>query len=288
MAAVRSYAEHRAGCTNAAARRLLDIVERKRTNLCVAADVERMSVLLELAERVGPYACALKTHIDIVEDFAEDSGRRLAAVAAAQDLLLFEDRKFADIGSTARRQYAGGVHRIADWAHIIDAHAVPGPGLIAGLRDVGLPRGAGLLLLAEMSSAGSLATVRRRPRARCHARRAAVHRHACTRRPAQGAYTEATVRMARDYADFVIGFVCGRRLVDDAPSLLHFAPGVSLDSSADALGQRYRTPAEAVAAGADIVIVGRGIYGAPDPAAAAARYRDSAWAAYEARLQGRA
>jgi orotidine-5'-phosphate decarboxylase len=45
--------------------------------------------------------------------------------------------------------------------------------------------------------------------------------------------------------------------------------------------QRYSSPRAAVLErGADLVIVGRGISGALDPAAEAERYRQEAWQAY--------
>ena len=171
-------------------------------------------------------------------------------------------------------QYSSGVHKIASWSHITNAHPVPGPSIITGLASVGKPLGRGLLLLAEMSTQGSLAT---------------------------GAYTAEAVRMARASSEFVIGFIAQHRMEgvgavqgDNVANedFLILTPGVGLDSRGDTMGQQYRTPREVIVdSGCDVIIVGRGIYGKDGGANTEAvrqqaeRYRRECWQAYQERLE---
>lgn len=78
---------------------LLRLIHVKRTNLCVSADVTTTAELLRVAEEVGDYICVLKTHADIIGDFTDRTIRLLTAVARRRKFVVFEDRKFGDIGS---------------------------------------------------------------------------------------------------------------------------------------------------------------------------------------------
>lgn len=245
---------------NPIAQKLIQIIKQKQSNIAVALDLIRASEILDLADKIGPKICLAKTHIDIIEDFTPEFTEKLSVLSKKHNFLIFEDRKFADIGNTVKMQYAQGIYKIIEWSDMVNCHIVPGEGIIEGLREIALFCGndKALILLAQMSSQGNLATQD---------------------------YAKKAVTMAKAYSDFVIGFIGNgsspealrelRSLCGD--DFLIFAPGIKLGSFKDTLRQQYNTPESAVEAGADILIVGRGIYQAESPVEAVEEYRKRGW-----------
>jgi len=215
---------------------------------------------------LGPHIAVLKTHIDIVSDFGPATVEGLIDLAKRHDFLLFEDRKFIDIGNTVQKQYRGGALRIHEWAHIVNATILSGEGIIQALDQTIREGGVadrGILILAEMTSKGSMAV---------------------------GEYTRVSVEIARKYPQSVLGFVSTRELSshshDGTPDedFVVFTTGVNMSSTGDALGQQYQTPSSAVQGGSDFLIAGRGIYAAKDPLSAIKEYQRAGWEAYERRV----
>lgn len=267
MAPKASYAQRAQLVQNAAAQKLLLLMDEKQSNLALANDETDPEKFLTLADSIGPEIAVLKTHIDVIEQFSPTILDQLHSLKKEHQFMIFEDRKFADIGNTVSLQYAKGIYRIVEWADFVNAHVVPGPGIIEGLREVGVryvePRG--LILLAQMSSKGTLAT---------------------------DEYTKKAVEMAEMYPDFVVGFIGNGGDVSELQKLsdmageqcIIFTPGVKLGGGGDTLKQQYTTPADVIGAGSDVIIVGRGIYGADDPVAVAKEYRRVGWEAYQTAL----
>lgn len=189
--------------------KLLQIMQQKKTNLAVSADLRTAQQILHLAKTVADDICVLKLHVDIIEDFSTDFINELKALSKEKQFLLFEDRKFADIGNTVKLQFSKGIYKIADWADIINAHAIAGEGCIKGLQQ-GISKEVGLLLIAEMSTKDHLFTKE---------------------------YIAKVVELAVKNQDFVMGFIAQSEVTDG--NFLNLTPGVKLHSDNDNLSQKY-------------------------------------------------
>lgn len=253
---------------NSVPARLFGIMARKQSNLMLAADVSSVAELLALAESLGPYICVLKMHLDLLdpEPALSTLPQKLKTLAQRHHFLLFEDRKYADIGGVTRRQWVGGPFHVADWVDLVTVHAVAGPGTLDAIASYEQSHCA-IMVITDLSSRGSLT---------------------------DRTYREATASMLQTCHLKYPGKVCGvitqhRQGNDD--TLLYATPGVRLAPSSSSpnlnerLGQQYKTPKVAIQQrGADAIIVGSGILKAKDRIVAAKQYQRKGWQAYLASL----
>ena len=204
---------------------LTEIIQTKKTKICLAADVNTMEELFNLIHLVGNHICILKIHNDIIIDFHKNyeyNKNRLNQLKKSYNFKIWEDRKFADIGSIMNQQ----IHiHISEWADIISVHPIPGMKSLNEIKDIDI------ILIGEMSSEDNLMDIR---------------------------YQEEVKKIA-ETLDSVIGIVCQHKMSD---TLLNIVPGISLDKISDNQGQTYNTPN--VKDFADIYVIGRGIYESDD------------------------
>ena len=85
----------------------MSIACEKESLVVLAADLPTVEEIVQIIEDVGDHVCALKTHVDMVEDFNLEDWGAVVDAARSKGMLLFEDRKFADIGRVAKTQMGG-------------------------------------------------------------------------------------------------------------------------------------------------------------------------------------
>lgn len=226
------------------AKKLIEIALAKQSNLIASADVITSSELIHLAKEVGDSIVALKLHTDIIKDFSMELVQKLKSIAKEKNFLLFEDRKFADIGNTQELQFKEGIYKIADWADMVTAHPIGGEESLKVFDHVGV------VTIVEMSSKGTLT---------------------------DDFYINQALNVSQK-SNNVIGVVAQRQVPDE---VLLFTPGVSLVSKGDSKGQQYNTPERVFKLyHTDFMIVGRGIYLSHNPKESALEYQKSGWNAY--------
>ena len=209
------------------------------------------------AARAAALAAALAPHCGVLKVGLElfCAAGPAAVAAVARHAPVFLDVKLHDIPNTV----AGAIRSLLPLRPaMVTLHAAGGPAMLAAARAEAEKAGAGrpMLLAVTVLTSIDAATL------------------AAT--GVADAPSGQVLRLARmAVAAGADGLVCSpqeaamlRQALGPGPALV--VPGVRPAGSATGDQARIATPQEAVAAGADWIVVGRPITGAPDPAAAAA------------------
>ena len=83
---------------NPLARRWMETVVDKQSMVVLAADRYTMAGLTELLEDVSPHVAALKTHVDLVEDWTAESWAEFCEKAKDADMLIYFFKNFSCSG----------------------------------------------------------------------------------------------------------------------------------------------------------------------------------------------
>lgn len=226
--------------TNTKAIELNNLMEKKKSNLCIASDCTTSDDLISLIHKVGSSICLLKTHSDMIIDWSTDTEIMINKLKAQYDFMWMEDRKFGDIASTCLKQ----LKKFKILPDLVTVHSIAGKDSIEQLS-----KHVGVVVINEMSTEGNLCTLQ---------------------------YQKNTYDMCIDLD--IVGFVgqIGKR----NPKFIHFTPGVNNSLKGDGIGQQYQDVETKIAFGTDVIIVGRGIYESVDPTKSAEEYQKLGWDMY--------
>ena len=225
-----------------------------KSRLAVALDLPDRASLLAMARRVGPEAGFLKLGLEAF--VAEGPSLVREVVGAGADVFL--DLKLHDIPNTVGRAAAAAA---ATGAAIVNCHASGGSDMMRAFGDQAR---------AAAAKAGA-----RAPRLIAVTVLTSLDAAAVARIGFEGSPREAAVRLAALAQESGLdGVVCSPEEIGAIRAacgrdFLLVVPGVRPKGAEAGDQKRVATPEDAIRAGADVLVVGRPITGAPDPAAAA-------------------
>ena len=225
-----------------------------RARLAVALDLPDHAALLAMARRVAPEAGILKLGL---EAFVAE-GPSLVRTLVESGAGVFLDLKLHDIPNTVSRAAAAAVRT---GASIVNCHAAGGTEMMKafgeGVRSAAAKAGLDAPKLIAVTILTSLDA-------------AAVRAVGL-----EGSPREAALRLAILAKESGLdGVVCSPEEIETIRAacggdFLLVVPGVRPRGEAAGDQRRVATPSDAIRAGADLLVVGRPITGASDPAAAA-------------------
>ena len=220
---------------------IMNSILHRKGPLCVAADVTTTSELVELVEKIGPEISILKMHVDIITDFNDNTIFEIRRLKAKHNFIVWEDRKFADIGAVVKEQIHGGIYKISSWADLISMHVISGPDILKQAGDCHV------IVITSMSSNKTLADEE---------------------------YEKKCISMIEKQHDCkIFGIVTQNNVESFYSKFLKIVPGINISKkTTDNLGQKYSDIENKK--WADVFVVGRDIVRNPDPHSKTIEYKE--------------
>jgi len=220
-----------------------------------AVDTSALPAARRLAAAVGPHVGGLKLGLEF---FCAQGPEGVREIARASGKAVFLDLKLHDIPNTAAAAVAALLPLRPAY---LTLHAAGGLAMLKAARDAAGETSDKLNLPPPALIGVTVLT--------------SLDADDLPRIGVGGTVAAQTMRLAALVADAGLdGLVCSAheaaRLAADFPRLLRIVPGIRPAGDAAADQKRVMTPSEALARGADILVIGRPITRAADPAAAAA------------------
>lgn len=215
----------------------------------VAIDTPDLNAALKLGRSLAGHVGGLKVGLEFVSAQGPEGVKAIVALGAP----VFLDVKFHDIPNTV----AGAARAIANLgASIFNVHASGGAAMLRAAKDAvaGFPNPPKMIAVTVLTS---------------------IDEAEIDRVGQKGPPLDQVLRLAKLTKDSGgDGVVCSPQEIAAVraacgPDFLIVTPGIRPAGAALADQKRVMTPAEAVKAGADILVIGRPITGAADPAKAA-------------------
>jgi orotidine-5'-phosphate decarboxylase len=224
------------------------------SQLIVALDVPSAEQAEWLVDRLYELDVIVKVGLEALYGYPE----RILSYCEARDVRMFVDAKLHDIPRTVAAAIA---QLVRPNVHLINVHALGGLDMMRAAVDSAAERAAQLGINPPHVFAVTLLT--------------SIAPEDLNELGFQGGPGENAIRLAALARDAgCSGVICSAHEVRDlkrffGDDFLTLTPGIRPAGSAHADQKRVTTPAQAVAAGSDYLVVGRPIVEAPDPVAAA-------------------
>ncbi len=220
-----------------------------------ALDTTDVGKALAWAKAIAPYVGGLKIGLE----FFNANGPQGVAKIAAVGLPVFADLKLHDIPNTV----AGGIRAVLPLGvAVVNVHCAGGAAMMRAAADAAVTAGAkrpkviGVTMLTSLDQSDLTAT------------------------GVTGTPSEHVIRLATLAKNSGLdGVVCSAHEIEPlrrelGPGFMLIVPGIRPAGAAVGDQKRVMNPREAVKLGADILVIGRPITEAADPAAAARAIRD--------------